>query len=185
MPVKERLFWIVAIVLMGAAIHLAFVLFLPNYAMGRKFEVMRELAGGDNQFKVLSRDQAARYLVESDEDLVHGVCSIDLQGAPVRINAPVPAHYWSMNIYSERGDSIYTVNDLQVKADRFAVEIRRGEDQPAGAGETASTGGDENLARVTSQQRFALLVVRARAPTRQARRDVAKAIAASECKKRR
>ena len=185
MPVKERLFWIVAILLMGTAIHLAFILFLPNYAMGRKLEVIRELAGGNNRFMVLSPDQSARYLVESDEDLVHGVCSIDLEGAPVRINAPVPAHYWSMNIYSERGDSIYTVNDLQVKADRFAVEIRRGEAQPADTGEKASPDGDENLARVTSPQRFALLVIRARAPTRQARANVAKEIAATQCKKRR
>ena len=117
-----RTFWVLSFLLLATASHLAFVLFLPNMDAQALYEDIATVAGV-NKIKPLSNDEIGQLSSLGDRKLVHAVCAYDLTNGPVRLNARLPDNYWSISIYSPRGDVIYTLNDRQANATALTILI--------------------------------------------------------------
>ena len=123
-----RTFWILSFVLVAVASHLAFVLFGPRF---ESQEIYKELVAvtGTNKLQALSPQQARRLSATSDSNLVHAVCAFDLSRGPVKLAAKLPETYWSINIYSLKGDVIYTLNDRQADTRELFIVLTLGGDE--------------------------------------------------------
>ena len=81
---RQRLFWIIAIVLLGLTVHLTYVLFVPNMEMNRIMSAAAETHGA-NRFLVLDEQEAAEVLGQQSLAFVQGICVIDLKQGPVLV----------------------------------------------------------------------------------------------------
>ncbi len=121
---RRRLFWIMAILLLGLTVHLAYVLFVPNMEMNRIMSAAAENHGA-NRFLVLDEQEAASILGQQSLAFVQGICVLDLNTGPVLVTLDTPASYWMANVYSRKGDNIYSLNDRQVSEVPFSIIVER------------------------------------------------------------
>ena len=121
---RRRLFWIIAVVLLGLTVHLAYVLFVPNMEMGRIMSAAAENHAA-NRFLVLDEQEAASILGQQSLAFVQGICVLDLKRGPVLVTLDTPASYWMANVYSRKGDNIYSLNDRQVSEVPFSIVVER------------------------------------------------------------
>lgn len=121
---RRRLFWIAAILLLGLSVHLAYVLFVPNMEMSRIMKAAAE-SHGANRFLVLDEQEAAAILGQQSLAFVQGICVLDLSSGPVLVTLDTPASYWMANVYSRKGDNIYSLNDRQVSEVPFSIVVER------------------------------------------------------------
>ena len=117
-----RTFWILSFLLVAIASHLAFVLF-GNRLDDRTLYKDLVAVTGVNKIQALSISQARQLSSTSDASLVHVVCAYDLSRGPVRLAATFPESYWSVNIYSLKGDVIYTLNDRQANTGKLSIVL--------------------------------------------------------------
>jgi uncharacterized membrane protein len=122
--VKKRLFWILAVALLALSVHLSYVLFVPNLEMNRIMAAASE-SHGTNRFLVLDEKEATGILGQQSLAFVQGICVLDLKSGPVLVTLDTPASYWMVNIYSRKGDNIYSLNDRQVSEVPFSVIVER------------------------------------------------------------
>jgi uncharacterized membrane protein len=152
---RGRFFWFAVFLVATVAVHLAYVLYLPGYRMGRII-AEAEAASGVNRLAVLP-EAAQLQIFGYANGFATAVCPFDLADGPARLEAVFPAVPWSLAIYSERGVPVYAVNDRQAGADRFAVRIQsigalrdllRSDDEPVSKGNefTVETYGNRGLA---------------------------------------
>jgi uncharacterized membrane protein len=121
---RRRLFWIVAVALLGLSVHLTYVLFVPNLEMNR---IMAAASAnhGANRFLVLDEVEATQVLGQQSLAFVQGICVLDLRSGPVLVTLDTPASYWMANVYSRKGDNIYSLNDRQVSEVPFSIVVER------------------------------------------------------------
>lgn len=177
---RGRLFWFSVFLVAAIVVHLAYVLFLPGYRMGRII-AEAEAATGINRLAVLP-DTAQRQIFGYAQGFAVAVCPFDLTDGPARLEAIFPAVPWSLAIYSERGVPVYAVDDRQAGADRFSLRIQstgalrdllRSDDEPVSKGNdfTVETHGNRGLA-----------VLRAAIPEPSYRWVITEALRRSTCK---
>ena len=114
---------------------------------------------GANTFSVQSEAAANKFLKHNPADIVTAVCLFDLSTGPVKVSSEVVGNYWSLSVYSSRGDIIYTLNDRQAASEKVAITIHRKGDnnvQSPTQGEK-SPGGE---AAVASEDWQGLVVIR-------------------------
>lgn len=121
---RKRLFWIAAVALLAISVHLSYVLFVPNMEMSRIMEAASETHGA-NRFLVLSEEEATRILGQQSLAFVQGICVLDLRTGPVKVTLETPASYWMANVYSRKGDNIYSLNDRQVSEVPFSIVVEQ------------------------------------------------------------
>jgi uncharacterized membrane protein len=121
---RRRLFWIIAILLLGLTVHLTYVLFVPNMEMSRIMSAAAKTHGA-NRFLVLDEEDAAQILGQQSLAFVQGICVLDLRQGPVLVTLETPASYWMANVYSRKGDNIYSLNDRQVSEVPFSIVVER------------------------------------------------------------
>src|SRR4051794_16968320 len=99
----RTLFWLAAGTLLAAAVHLAYILFLPSYEMR---ELIRDsaAAAGMNSFGVLAPDSQEGILKENAGLAVTGVCAFDLSQGTLVFDAVMPQATWSFTVYGDDGD---------------------------------------------------------------------------------
>ena len=117
-----RSFWISSFLLVAIASHLAFVLFGNRLDDRTLYEELVAVTGV-NKIHALDATQAQQLSSTSDDNLVHVVCAYDLSDGPVRLTATFPEAYWSVNIYSLKGDIIYTLNDRQANTGKLSIVL--------------------------------------------------------------
>lgn len=122
--IRQRLFWILAVLLLAISVHLAYVLFVPGLEMERVLESASGVAGV-NRFAVLPEDQAASVLGQQSQAFVQGICVLDLKSGPVIMTIETPQSYWMVNVYSRNGDNIYSLNDRQVAEVPFSIQVEQ------------------------------------------------------------
>ncbi len=175
-----RSFWLVSLLLLSAACHLAFVLFGPNFNSQNLYQNLIAVTG-TNKLQTLSAEQANRLSSSSDNKLVHAVCAYDLSRGPIQLTARFPESYWSVNIYSLQGDVIYTLNDRQANADSLSIVISSsGDSPPIAESETAQPAGLGEI-NVLSDDVKGLAVLRSALINEKERKRVAEALSRSQC----
>ncbi|HEY7750459.1 MAG TPA: DUF1254 domain-containing protein [Aestuariivirgaceae bacterium] len=121
---RKRLFWIAAVLLLAASVHLSYVLFVPNIEMNRIMAAASETHGA-NRFLVLSEEEATRIMGQQSLAFVQGICVLDLRSGPVLVTLDTPSTYWMANVYSRNGDNIYSLNDRQVSEVPFSIIVEQ------------------------------------------------------------
>jgi uncharacterized membrane protein len=122
--VRQRLFWLLAVVLLAVTVHLSYVLFVPNLEMSRIMKAAGS-SHGNNRFTVLGEKEATAILGQQSLAFVQGLCVLDLRSGPVLVTLDTPASYWMANVYSRNGDNIYSLNDRQVSEVPFSIIVEQ------------------------------------------------------------
>lgn len=180
MQLRRRLFWIIAVALLGLTVHLAYVLFVPNMEMNR---IMRAAAENHaaNRFLVLDEQEAASILGQQSLAFVQGICVLDLGQGPVLVTLDTPASYWMANVYSRKGDNIYSLNDRQVSEVPFSIVVERKKASLFDF-ESEDEAPEDAAFRVTTGDRSGLFVVRVFVQDPAYRARITRTLERSTCK---
>lgn len=177
---RRRFFWILAILLLGLTVHLAYVLFVPNMEMNRIMSAAAETHGA-NRFLVLDEQEAAQILGQQSLAFVQGICVLDLGQGPVLVTLETPASYWMANVYSRKGDNIYSLNDRQVSEVPFSIVVERKKVQLF-TFESEDTVPEDAAFRVATGDRSGLFVVRVFVQDPAYRTRITRTLERSTCK---
>lgn len=117
-----KFFWLVLLVIFSVVGHLGYVLFVPEYKMGKKME---ELASVTNEagFKIIPANIARSLFPGDDPTLVNAICAYDTNKESVKISTVDHVGYWSLSIYSKKGDSYYSINDRQTLGANLQINV--------------------------------------------------------------
>ena len=177
---SQRVFYLIMFVLMALATHLAYILFVPNSQMSALLAEYGS-ANGVNKFTVQDEQSANKFLKHHPADVVSAVCLFDLSTGPVKVSSTVVGSYWSLSVYSSRGDVIYTLNDRQAASERVNVTIHRSGDTDQPVLPQAS-GTDAGEASVASEDWQGLVVIRGGVSLPHQSRFIAEVLAQSTCR---
>ncbi len=149
---KGSLFWIFATILLAVGVHLATILLIPRLEGGERAK--EAMAAGElNKLTILnSNEMAYKVLGETNPDLVYAICPFDITQKPVVVTAKVPGRYWSMAVYSDDGDSLYTLNDKQVGVEAFYAKLVRESSSGPPSGSAAPRDGESLTIRSPSDR---------------------------------
>ena len=177
---KGRMFWVVAAVLLAGIVHLSFILFMPGVELKGRISALKKFAG-TNTLVVLARKDTGLLMEQADPSLVHAVCIFDMRKGNLAIEAKIPASYWSMSMYSLRGDSFYTLNDTQAKLSKISIVVAPPEQN---RDENALPPDDKknDTIKVTYDKPDGIVVLRALAAGAVARRQITRVLGQSTCR---
>ena len=119
-----KFFWLLVTSIFILVGHLTYVLFVPGYKMEQK------LASGFSAnavpaFIALSDKQMIELFPAEDPGVLHAVCPFDVSQGPIKISIAPVEHYWSLSIYSQKGDSYYSINDRQSIGTKLNIHVRQ------------------------------------------------------------
>lgn len=123
----KHLYWLAAALFTAIAAHAAFILGLPSFSLDRTISRLSADAGS-NAFFILPQDEQSRLLPAYPRESVVGVCAFDVSKTQVSLSANLPNGFWTLTIYSDRGDVIYTVNNTQAGTNSFTVALSKAPD---------------------------------------------------------
>jgi uncharacterized membrane protein len=177
---KSWFYWAVATSVLAVVVHLFIVIFVPGVDTGQK---MAQLAtsGDVNQLHHIEELAAQSVLLtEASPDLAYAYCTYNLTDSTVEIHARVPPSYWSISIYTETADNIYTLNDLQAGvSDINLLVLHEDTDLDVTAGSEARP---ENTIIVRSPTNTGLILFRAFVGDPSLRESVRGHLSASHCR---
>lgn len=119
-----RVFWVVTALVLGFAVHLATVLYLPGLTFQRSLARATTGASTNHFFVMAPERQSAMVPTASVQDIV-GVCLLNLSKGSVVISAQVPRRLWNFAIYSASGQQAYGINDVQADGGSFTVDVSK------------------------------------------------------------
>ena len=170
---KERWFWLCVSLCTAASVHLAYVLFAPGLELGERIAAFRDRTG-TNVLALVDGDPL--FAGSSDPSLLQAACLYDLGAGPVRLHAAIPDSYWSLEVYSAKGVSLYNLNDRQARAEAVDLVLRR-RDGTADPEDAAAAG----AIVVDSPSDHGLVVMRAKAVDQGTREEVRAVMARTTC----
>ncbi len=174
------LYWGTASLMLAVIVHLAIVLFLPVVKTARQISTI-EITGDIAQLAQIafSDHQSAPIVSFRNPDISYAFCRFDLSERPLKISARFPRTFWSIGVYSDTGDNVYSLNDRQAgihEIELILVDGSRGDEDAAEAVTTA-----ENTIVVSSLARTGIVIFRALIAERSEAQNVAQRLAASSC----
>ncbi len=175
-----RLFWLTVAALLGIAVHISYVLFVPRVQMDAKMSEFTRLAG-TNHLVVVQQDALESVLPEADPSLVHAVCVFDLSAGPIVVKAKVPIGYWLISFYAPNGDGFYSLNNRQADVRNLDLVVIRKSDASSSDTAAEAQAGADNQITVRSPSLKGLVVLRARIATPAMLARVRADLAASQC----
>jgi uncharacterized membrane protein len=180
MFMRQRLFWLAAVIMLAVSVHLSYVLFVPNLEMSRIMSAAGS-SHGENRFTVLSEKEATSILGQQSLAFVQGICVLDLKPGPVLVTLETPASYWMVNVYSRSGDNIYSLNDRQVSEVPFSIIVER-KKTSLFSFEAPEAPPDDAAFRVATGDRRGLFVVRVFVQNPAYRKRITRTLERSTCK---
>lgn len=121
---KTWLFWIVSGLVLAVVVHLSYVLLGTRFAVRDMISTPAQ-AAPNAQFRLLAPDEQLRLLGENQDNAVAGQCGFDLKGGTMAIDVAMPEGFWSLTIYSQSGEEVYSINDRQAGTNRFRLMVKR------------------------------------------------------------
>ncbi len=155
---KALFYWLIASALLAVVVHLFIVIFVPGVDTGQKMAQFTS-AAAVNEFHQIDRVSPQTLLNEADPDLAYAFCTYDISDKALEIEAHIPPTYWSVSIYTNTADNIYTLNDTQAGVETIKLLLARdGEevDLANGIGQR-----DENTILIRSPSTEGLILFRA------------------------
>jgi uncharacterized membrane protein len=121
---RRLLFWLVTATVLGFCTHVAFILFVPSRNFSAALDAA--MAGKQvNSFVVLDAETHMKLLPFAASHHLAGLCKFDLRAGPIKIAAELPEGFWTLAVYTIRGQQVYAINDTQADTNSFTVEINR------------------------------------------------------------
>jgi uncharacterized membrane protein len=126
--VRRTILFVIAGLLMGAAIHIGIVLSVP---MGAQSDAWARAAalGPDSTFHTLARPTPGSPAASRDPAFMEAVCRFSLREGPVRITATLPDGFWSLALFDRLGRNIYSINDRAGDPGRLDLAVMTLEEQ--------------------------------------------------------
>jgi uncharacterized membrane protein len=177
-----RLFWVTAAVLLGIAVHIAYVLFVPRTQMDGKMAEFTGIAG-TNKLVVVEPEALEGVVPVADLALVYAVCVFDVSAGPVTVKAHVPVGYWLISFFAANGDGFYSLNNRQADLRRLNLRVVSKDSPPADETDASPQVGEGNEIAVRSPSQQGLVLLRARVRTPALRTRVKAELAASVCER--
>jgi len=119
-----KFFWLLITVIFILVGHLVYVLFFPGYKMTGKLQADL-FSQSTPAFIVLNEKQMIELFPAEDPSVLHAVCPFDVTQGSVRISIAPAERYWSLSIYSQKGDSYYAINDSQTIDSKLDIHIQQ------------------------------------------------------------
>lgn len=117
-----RLYWMVAAVLVAIVVHAGFILMVPALSFERSVARLVSDRGANSFFILPQQEQSALFPAYPRHSVV-GICDFDVSSEQVQLNARMPEGFWTLTIYSNRGEVIYAVNNVQTGTNTFTVSL--------------------------------------------------------------
>jgi uncharacterized membrane protein len=176
---RRKVFWIVATILLATIAHLCVILFAPMVDIGRRMAAFETAAPANTLRKVPPIGPGQSILVEPSPDISYAFCRFDISALPLKVSAPIPDSYWSVSVYSNTGENLYTINDAQTGVRRLELVI-------ADASQSLPEGGgivdlQEEATLYSSPVRQGLIVLRGFIPDRSQRRTIESIVESASC----
>lgn len=120
----RHLFWAAVALATAIAAHAAFALYAPGWWFSRAVDRLAE-AHGENSFFILNPEEQAQLFPGLPRLGVTGMCIFDVSAGDVTFSANLPEGFWLTTIYTDKAESIYSVNNRQSGANLFTVSLSR------------------------------------------------------------
>jgi uncharacterized membrane protein len=117
------LFWITSGFVLAVVVHLSYVLVGTRFAL-QDMIASEAQAAAVGQLTLLSPEDQLRHLGEGQREAVAGRCLFDLNSGPLTIDAALPGSFWTLTIYSQSGEEIYSLNDRLAGTNRFSLTVK-------------------------------------------------------------
>jgi uncharacterized membrane protein len=117
-----RFFWLLMFCAAALATHAGYVLFYPSFEFDKRITALMAPTANNTLALLDARKIVQLFPAYAASDVV-AVCRYDLSSGPVRITARMPRGYWTMSIYSDRGEQVYSITDAQAGNNSFTVEL--------------------------------------------------------------
>jgi uncharacterized membrane protein len=121
---RGRLYWLATAFFLCLAIHSAYLLFAPGFALGRNIKASGVVIGSPD-FRILSLTDQTKLFPTYPKSSVFGLCAYDVTKGEAKISAAMPDGFWALTIYSNTGKVIYALNSAQSGTGTFTVSLRR------------------------------------------------------------
>jgi len=178
---STRSFWALFTVLTAIAAHLCYILFVP----AQQFQTKLETILAENGINTLARaapGTAAASIAEYPNELTYALCLFDLSTGPLHINTRVPDQYWALEVYNQRGGTIYTLNDKQAPRKQFSLYLYDDDPDPEAIVNAAnSVGSSINSITVLTGTQTGIVVIRSAAANRLEAARSAEALQHTSC----
>lgn len=116
--------WTIFVLGLSAVFHFLVVLAIPNITVMSAASRITD-AGGLNK-ALHSHTESAELWLDgrlANPDILTSVCAFNLALGPVRISAQIPKALWSVSIYSDTRQLIYTIDEADVTNGTFDAII--------------------------------------------------------------
>lgn len=120
----NRLYWVITALVLAVAVHAAYLLVAPGLALERNLR-RAGVAAGDSGFEILKPAVQTLLFPTYPTSNLFGLCTFDVSKGPVALNAAVPDGFWTLTVYSRRGDVIYALNSQQSGTNSFTVTLKK------------------------------------------------------------
>lgn len=110
-----------AIICMAIIIHILVVLSIPLNSQHSAYGLIAAY-GPDRQFNLLPDilpNQEA--LPDLDPAMKHATCRFQLVDGPVLFDAEIPAPFWSIGLFNDAGEALYSLNNRTAGAERLSM----------------------------------------------------------------
>jgi len=172
-------YWGIATVLLAAVVHLAIVLFLPTMKTARhiaSFDVTGEIARLE---QISARESGDTLLSRRSPDIAYAFCRFDLSERPLKISARFPKTFWTIGVFSDIGDNVYSLNDRQAGVNELEILLLDGSSGTDQSTEGVNAGADTIV--VSSLAQSGVVVFRALVENPSEQEAVEQTLAASVC----
>ncbi len=174
----RTIIFIVAGLLMAAAIHIGIVLSVPTNAQTDAWARAGSL-GADDAFHSLGSVTPQAAAATRDPAVMESVCRFTLRDGPIRIAAVMPDGFWSLALFDRLGRNIYSINDRAGDPSRLDVTMMTA-DQQAALGDAKLAALQNSIIAVLAIE-DGMAVVRAFVPDEASAPAVSAALAAASC----
>ena len=109
--------------LVGAGIvHISVLMLVPYYASRDAWSQVSAL-GADYAFAAVAGEPARKLLADIDPLFEVAVCRFDLTGGLVHASASGTLPFWSVSVFNQRGENIYSFNDRNMSGAGLDVTV--------------------------------------------------------------
>ncbi len=117
-----KVFWCIMGLAGAVLVHICFILFAP-LELFRIRSSFSDTIKFSNQLVILPDDVRRNLLPSLRGPGVAAYCGIDLSGGAVTIAMRPPQTYWTLAVFSQRGEQLYALNERQADAEEIAIDF--------------------------------------------------------------
>ena len=114
---------LLAILCLATIIHILVILSVPNNVQHSAYDNIATY-GPDRQFNLLPEVKPGQEpLPDLDPAMKHAACRFALTDGPVLFNASIPVSFWSIGLFNEAGEAVYSLNNRTVGSEELSMLV--------------------------------------------------------------